>query len=146
MLSSEAGFGKVAPSIERLFRFAEMVGVTALLSVVVPGEGLAIRIAGSALAITYLTEPTFDRFCFWIVPEVNNRDDVIRIGVLGLLLSISTILLVPFVYLLSQQLSRTITFSPLGRTIDHRAAAGQVPTPRCRLPTPACEAPPASSS
>ena len=112
MKSAEADFRKVAPGIDRLFRFIEMIGITALLSTIFPIESPAIRLVGSELALYYLLEPAIDAFSFWMVPEVNRRQDVARITVLGFVAIIGIFLSLGVVSNLSERISRTITFSP----------------------------------
>lgn len=81
MKSSEAGFRKIAPWIDRTFRFIEMIGITALLSVIVPELTTPIQYVGTAFALYYLLEPLLEAISYWLIPEINHYQDVIRMTV-----------------------------------------------------------------
>jgi len=109
MKSSEAGFRQLAPWIDRAFRFIEMIGITALLSVIIPELASVIRYLGTALACYYLCEPSIDAISYWIIPEVRHRQDILRISAIGVMLIAATIYFSPIVVGISERISRTIS-------------------------------------
>jgi hypothetical protein len=80
---------KISPVIDRLFRFVEMVAVTALLSVLVRPLGLnteALTLGiGVMLAMVYLTEPVI----VWLVRQLATDDDRRIRALTGLIIILS---------------------------------------------------------
>lgn len=111
MKSTDAGFRQVAPVVDRVFRFIEMIGITALLAVLFPDWAQVIRLIGTEAALYFLFEPLVDAFAFWIVPEVKGGQDILRISVLTALGFFGLMLASGPVSLLAEQVARTITVS-----------------------------------
>jgi hypothetical protein len=107
-----AQFNHLSPAIERMFRFVEMIGVTALLGVVtrpsMPILADSTIFVGTALAINYLIEPPVEWIASIVAGDKPTFESAALAFVIFAISSAASIWAAPFVAKLAILIGNTI--------------------------------------